>query len=409
METVTEILIDFSGSMKEKMALTKSTLLKIVIPKLDFSAKIGVKTFSSLGIKLIINQVLPLNLVNLEQLSNTVNLLGIPEGGTPLAMAIRESVITLSEFSANDKMLVVVTDGEETEGGNPEIEIQNAKSKGIDLQIHFIVIGQNDKTRLLAESLNKITNCSFSSIPFVQGSTTYNESTIKTHLANFFNSISDRPFIQTPPIINQQSIQIQNVDPSNNLKVEDETKEVLSLLEYAPADFQRIFDNLEEIKQQIKELKREKTEVPDYDEDQIINEQISKKSEEYLFCLLKKKYPERVNWLNEEGENYADHDFEIFDQTDKSIEYFIECKGAAQNRRTFFLTKKEWWLFLNHTKNYQIYFVRNAFGNPSHIFIDNLLDWVLKGKIVPLLLERAVVKEDRVYLTISESIFVNNF
>jgi hypothetical protein len=49
--------------------------------------------------------------------------------------------------------------------------------------------------------------------------------------------------------------------------------------------------------------------------------------------------------------------------------------------------------------NYQIYFVKNSFDKPSHIFIDNLLDWMLKGKIVPYLIERQLIKEERVFLT----------
>ncbi len=127
-------------------------------------------------------------------------------------------------------------------------------------------------------------------------------------------------------------------------------------------------------------------------------------SEEYLFGILKKKYPDRVKWLNEKGESDSDHDFEIID-LDGTIEYYIECKGTVKNKPTFYMTKHEWRLFLNNTRNYQIYFVKNSFENPIHILIDNLLDWVLKGKLVPYLKERVVVKEERVFLTLHQTTF----
>jgi len=132
---------------------------------------------------------------------------------------------------------------------------------------------------------------------------------------------------------------------------------------------------------------------------------LEKLQKEFLFGLLKKKYPERVKWLNQNGESNSNHDFEILDLDGETIEYYIECKGTPKNKPTFYLTKNEWWLFLNHTKNYQIYFVKNSFNNPSPTFIDNVLDWLLKGKLVPYLKERDIIKEDRVFLTVNEVTF----
>lgn len=37
METVTEILVDISGSMKDKMSATKQALLNDILPDLDMS------------------------------------------------------------------------------------------------------------------------------------------------------------------------------------------------------------------------------------------------------------------------------------------------------------------------------------------------------------------------------------
>jgi hypothetical protein len=41
MQTVTEILIDFSSSMESKIAMTKRLLLEQVIPTMDYSSNVG--------------------------------------------------------------------------------------------------------------------------------------------------------------------------------------------------------------------------------------------------------------------------------------------------------------------------------------------------------------------------------
>jgi hypothetical protein len=161
---------------------------------------------------------------------------------------------------------------------------------------------------------------------------------------------------------------------------------------------QFIAQEIKNIKEQLKEFKSGKT-ILDIIEDIENNEQIRKTSEEYLFEILKRKYPDRVKWLNEKGENFSDHDFEVFN-FDDTIEYYIECKSMVKDKPTFYMTKNEWRLFLNHTKNYQIYLVINSFCDSSHIFIDNLLDWLLNGKIVPYLKEPDMIKEEQVFLTL---------
>jgi len=47
MQTVTEFIIDLSGSMKNKIALTKQMLLSDIIPNFDYSSRIGIKSFSA--------------------------------------------------------------------------------------------------------------------------------------------------------------------------------------------------------------------------------------------------------------------------------------------------------------------------------------------------------------------------
>jgi hypothetical protein len=408
METVTEILIDFSGSMKEKLSFTKKVLLEDLVPNLDYSSRIGIKTFTSFNKVPQINQVLNLNITNKEEIIQTINSLGTPEGGTPISAAIKASVSTLKEYAANDKKIILVTDGEES-GGNYVAEAKKASREGINCQIHIIGIGLNDKAKSQAEEISKITSGTVSFIPFTKTKLT-NSSIVRDSLSPFFKSIKSTPMIF--PISNKtavvEKVMQTEVIPQPIIVTEPEMEKILENKvpnsENSDA-FNVIMQEITNIQAQLIELKKIKNVIPEIDEDTEHNEKIRKASEEYLFEILKKKYPDRVKWLNENGECYANHDFEILDLDNGSIEYYIECKGTVSNKLTFYLTKNEWRLFLNHTKNYQIYFVKNSLGKPSHIFIDNLLDWLLKGKLVPYLKEMDIIKEERVFLTLNEVAF----
>ena len=98
-----------------------------------------------------------------------------------------------------------------------------------------------------------------------------------------------------------------------------------------------------------------------------MNEQVRAASETHLNEILKLKFGERLKWLNEFGEKSEDHDFKVLDNFDDSIEYYIECKGSKIKEKVFYLTKREWSLFLSNSKNYQLYFISNALHKPQII------------------------------------------
>lgn len=410
METVTEILIDFSGSMKDKLPLTKQVLLTDVIPNLDYASRIGIKTFAGNNNQPPTTQILNLNLTNKDEIIRAINSLGIPAGGTPISAAIRASVTTLNEYPVNDKKIILVTDGEEDKGGDYVAEAKKASTEGINCQVHIIGIGLTETAKIQAQVISKITSGSFSSIPYDKG-IPYNSTTIKDSLTPFFLAGKSTPVVVsstfTTPVIKPAT------QPEGKQPLKDEVTKVgiEKPIEKDPFKSENsetlnlIIEEIRSIKEQLRDLKADKNVIPEIIEDAEYNEKIRKASEEYLFEILKKKYPERVQWLNENGESHSDHDFEILDIDSGTTEYYIECKGTVQNKPTFYLTKNEWRLFLNHTKNYQIYFVKNSFGKPSYTFIDNLLDWLLKGKLVPYLKERDVIKEERVFLTLNKTTF----
>ena len=136
------------------------------------------------------------------------------------------------------------------------------------------------------------------------------------------------------------------------------------------------------------------------------HDEIKEESEKFLYSYLQKEYFDKVIWLNgnEEGkfsESWSNHDFEVFDNSG-NIQNYIDCKGTPATKKTIYLTQNEWRFFLDNTENYQIYRVFNLSSEPTVLKIDNLLAWILDGRIVPYLLSTEQIKGGRVFLTITD-------
>jgi len=157
METVTEILIDISGSMKNKMTTTKQMLLNDILPELDYSSRIGIKTFSTVGNpkQLSITPILSLSKTDKDIIKEKIQGINCSSGGTPIAESIRASVKALSEYVANNKVIILITDGGETEGGDYGQEAKKATEDGIKCKIHVIGINLKEKMKLKLWRLQK--------------------------------------------------------------------------------------------------------------------------------------------------------------------------------------------------------------------------------------------------------------
>jgi len=140
---------------------------------------------------------------------------------------------------------------------------------------------------------------------------------------------------------------------------------------------------------------------------------IGEKSEKYLFEILKDRFPSlRVISLNINGEghfteSYKNHDFEIINNDGIVINY-IDCKGTPNIKRTFYMSENEWEFFLANTDNYQIYRVFNVENNKDVIVIENLMEWITKGKVVPYLEETETINRGRVFLTLKKEAINNS-
>ncbi|NTS42994.1 DUF3883 domain-containing protein [Flavisolibacter sp. BT320] len=411
METVTEILVDISGSMKNKMAAAKQILLNDILPELDYAAKVGIKTFTTTNGKLSIDPILPLSKIDKETISQKIRGITCSSGGTPIAATIKASVKSLSEYIANDKVIILVTDGAESEKGDYVLEAKRATQEGVECKIHVVGLDLKEGAIKQANEIAKITGGTSNFISISKGG--YNQTHARASLTNFFQAAKATSTLAqsvkaTSKSQNKPNTSLVSKPQPQFIEIKEEVErkvESSCINKNQVSTLGMLVEQIQELRKEIAALRSEKKQMPDVDEDPVENENVRKASEEFLYGILKRKYPDRVNWLNKDGKSNADHDFEILDLDGTTVEYYIECKGTPQNEPTFYLTKNEWRLFLTHTKNYQVYFVRNTATNPTYVFIDNLLDWVMKGKLVPYLKEKTIIKEERVSLTMVEPTF----
>jgi len=154
MKTVIEILIDISGSMnenlpgnKKKIELAKEILIDKILPYINASDKVGIRLFG--GNCNIIGQVENIPNANFKKLKDFIlNQIPEPNGSTPLALAITTAVDNLKYEPDADKEIYLVTDGEDTCGGDIIAAADYAASNGINCKIHIISIGElSDEAR----------------------------------------------------------------------------------------------------------------------------------------------------------------------------------------------------------------------------------------------------------------------
>ncbi len=131
--------------------------------------------------------------------------------------------------------------------------------------------------------------------------------------------------------------------------------------------------------------------------------QVETKSQLFLNAHLQKKYPGRVNWVNQNGDAKKGYDFIVddHDTANNTFEYVIACKGILDDSKTFFLRQREWEACVKNSRNYQVYVLSNlSSSEPTLTVVDNLMDWITSGRIVPCADANIKLKAGHVVFTI---------
>jgi|SRR5690554_381605 len=422
MNTVIEILIDNSNSMGDckgvlenykdyllpdgstRMELAKKILLSEIIPTIDYASNITVSLFHSLEFKEkpreIVQPILHKG-KNDEQLRNAIKGIIVPHktGGTPITDALLNCINRLKSYPNTDRKIILITDGEETGKKDYKIAAKNAlKVSGISCNIFIVGISLNPEARIKAESLVKETNGEY----FHLETSNYNKTTIQNKLIPLKSAL----IVDTVNKITTTEKENPNAE-INKTQVEKSTPEKITALEQNVSDNNKLLNLISKQVSLIQSGISKQNEEDDFDDENLIvrenselNEKIRLASETYLFGLLKKKFGERIQWMNENGESGESYDFKVLDSIDNSIEYYIECKGTIGKEKVFYMTKNEWSLFLKNSSKYQVYFISDALQNPKEIKIDNLMNWIMTEKVVPYPTRNRKQKAERIIFTI---------
>lgn len=81
MSTITDFLIDISDNMSKKLPIAQKAIKDEIIPLLNFSDPIGLRTFLSIVKSPIVINSIDLGLTNEHDFSEKIEKLPIPNGG----------------------------------------------------------------------------------------------------------------------------------------------------------------------------------------------------------------------------------------------------------------------------------------------------------------------------------------
>lgn len=435
--SIIEILIDNSGSMgymkgsakdenkylidgQTRMALIKRLLIEEIIPTIDYTSKVIIRTFRIAIYKAKNNKIIQKNIetpiiyegdFNKKLIENKISKLEDPPmGGTPIAAALDKSFEDLKKYPQHDRKIILLTDGEENGGGDYIATAKKIETlEGIKCKIFLIGLALNDKSEKEARKIASGGFYNIKSKSFERKEIKQVIAPLKTAVLNDTIQNLEQNKKVNPPNADTKSTEnavrdkikkigneTQQAKTDSLDKLEKKIKDYVSLGEELLNEFSRLKENIR-VNSYVDTTTYDSTTLTI---DVEYSENIRLRSETLLYKFLCEKHgSDKVNWLNKDGEKYEPYDFELLDDSNNTCK-FIECKGTVGEKPTFYLTDLEWSFFLKNSSFYQIYRVFNLDSDFKIFCIENLYEYLMSGKVVPYLTKPEILKENRVYLTI---------
>ena len=424
MQTTLEIIIDNSNSMgypkgllevpesyllkdgSTRMSLVKKILVNDLLPMLDFVSDIRITTFHSAHPSgEFKSNIIYDGKFDFHTLVNKVNSITDPKrtGGTPITYAVSNAITLMHILKKNyqDKKVILITDGHETGVNDYSVKVNELlKELNFKCTIFIVGIALSEEARKKSEKLASSNN---GVLLDLGNDIDYNSPQIKSGLLKF----QEKLLLNT--ISNQQHRieidELEAVQVEHDEKKESNPLDKVTILEKNVADNNRMLGLLSKqiaiLQASIDNQNTTSNEVVEIIENVELNELIRSKSESFVYNHLKHKYGDTVLWANEKGESGLSYDFKIkpSELTD-SKELIVECKGTSSSDYQFYLTKNEWELFLKNSDNYHIYFVFNALNTPRIMMINDFMNDISSGRIVPYSPKNIKLKAGRILFTI---------
>ncbi len=147
----TEIILDTSGSMLERLGPTRKidvarkVLTDLVTKRLPAGAPVVLRVFGAGSDTCGTSLAVPLSPLDPDALSAKIASLDVVQAtDTPIGAALRKVPDDLADATGT-RIIVLITDGQETCGGDPGAAVRALKAKGIDARVNIVGFGLSDK------------------------------------------------------------------------------------------------------------------------------------------------------------------------------------------------------------------------------------------------------------------------
>ncbi len=444
-DTIIEILIDESGSMGymkgspehenkylveglTRMSLIKKIMTDEIIPTIDYATQIIIRTFRNNSkivngkeVEGIVTPIIYEGIFDKQKILAVVTSLQDPPiGGTPITAAINAAISDLVKHPKSDRKIILLTDGEENGTGDYRLAAKQAlELEGIPCKIFIVGIDQDEISEKKSKEIATGGYYNIKSKSFVNDEVKKVLAPLKTvvlqnTIQNIQTAVSNplpkpqnqpqsKPQIQAKTVVQTIEKKIETIKQESKKVTALQLEELETKIKEQISNTQKLLSELSSLKEllRIDALLETGIDSTTLTIDNEYSESVRQRSESFLYKLLCDKYgTNKVKWLNQTAESFNQHDFELSDENGKIVQ-LIECKGTAKDKPTFYLTSNEWNYFLEHKELYQIYRVFNVDGEMNAVCIDNLLASLLEKRVVPYLLKVEIIKEGRVFLTLT--------
>jgi hypothetical protein len=437
--TIIEIIIDNSGSMGymkgspehenkylidglTRMTLLKQVIIDHVIPTIEYADRVFIRTFRFNSKKVSGKDVDELSIPIIYQgafdhskiLSAINSLQDPPIGGTPITAAINAAVANLAMHKNSDRKIILLTDGEENGGGDFREAAKKAEQlQGIPCKIFIIGLDQDEQSEIKSRAIASGGYYNIKSKSFTTNEVHRVLAPLKVAVLQdtIQNVLPITNTVQYKPQYQRQESKVETIEKKLSKIKQDgqqgtalQLDELESKIKEQLLNTQKLLSELSSLKEmyRIDALLETGIDATTLTVDNEYSESVRHRSEKFLYKVLCDKHGKnKVKWLNEAGESYSHHDFELLNEN-ANLKTVIECKGTSKTKPTFYLTSGEWNHFLAHKEFYQLFRVFNVDGEMYEVCLDNLLTSILSGQVVPYLLKPEILKEGRVFLTLIE-------
>lgn len=149
-DVAVEIILDTSGSMLKRLGrqrridVARDVLTELVRSRLPAGSPVALRVFGDRAQPCATNLAVPLGPLEPAQVVRLVNDLRVDqETDTPIAAALSRVPDDLGD-GAGTKIVLLITDGEETCGGNPAAAIRDLRRRGIDARLNLVGLALSD-------------------------------------------------------------------------------------------------------------------------------------------------------------------------------------------------------------------------------------------------------------------------